>query len=58
MTVDILLSKINIDNKENWHWFENTLDRILELDKEKNIVFVIMWAGDIDNLRYKLDLEK
>lgn len=58
MTVDILLSKINIDNKENWHWFKNTLDRILELDKEKNIVFVIMWAGDIDNLRYKLDLEK
>ncbi|MBF0913714.1 hypothetical protein HXK64_02005 [Candidatus Gracilibacteria bacterium] len=58
MTVDILLSKINIDNKENGHGFENTLDRILELDKEKNIVFVIMGAGDIDNLRYKLDLEK
>lgn len=58
INVDILLSKIEIQNKENWHWIENTFKRILELDKEKNKVFIIMWAWDIDNLRYNLHLKK
>ena len=58
INVDILLSKIEIQNKENWYWIENTFKRILELDKEKNKVFIIMWAWDIDNLRYNLHLKK
>lgn len=58
INIDILLSKIEIQNKENWHWIENTFKRILELDKEKNKVFIIMWAWDIDNLRYNLHLKK
>ena len=57
INVDILLSKIEIQNKENWYWIENTFKRILELDKEKNKVFIIMWAWDIDNLRYNLHLK-
>lgn len=57
INVDILLDKIDIQNKENWNWLENTLEKILKLDKEKNIVFILMWAGDVDNLRYKLNLK-
>lgn len=57
INVDILLEKINIDNKENWKWLNNTLSKILDLDKEKNLVFVIMWAWDVDNLRYNLNLK-
>ncbi|RAL55070.1 UDP-N-acetylmuramate--L-alanine ligase [Candidatus Gracilibacteria bacterium GN02-872] len=58
INVDILLSKIEIQNKENGHGIENTFKRILELDKEKNKVFIIMGAGDIDNLRYNLHFKK
>lgn len=56
INTDILLKKISILDKENWQWLENTLNRILELDKEKNQVFILMWAWDIDNLRHKLEL--
>lgn len=58
INTDILLEKINIVDKENWQGLNNTLSRILELDKEKNKIFILMWAWDIDNLRYKLKLKK
>lgn len=58
ISVEKLLEKINLKNKENWHWLEKTLEKILDIDKEKNQIFVIMWAWDIDNLRYKLKLKK
>lgn len=58
MNVDILLKNIEHWNKENWDWQDNTLKRILEIDnKNRNILFIIMWAWDIDNLRYKIKLK-
>lgn len=58
INVDLLLKNIEIEDKENWQWLDKTLERILELDKEKNNVFILMWAWDIDNLRYKLNLKR
>lgn len=54
----MLLKNIKINNKENWQWLDKTLERILELDKDKNNVFILMWAWDVDNLRYKLNLKR
>ncbi len=58
INVDLLLKNIEIQDKENWQWLDRTLERILELNKEKNNVFILMWAWDIDNLRYKLNLKR
>jgi hypothetical protein len=59
MNTDILVEKINHKNKLNWNWLENTLKLIEEFDKEKpNSVIVLMWAWDIDNLRYKIKFVK
>ena len=58
INVDLLLKNIKINNKENWQWLDKTLERILELDKDKNNVFILMWAWDVDNLRYKLNLKR
>lgn len=55
MNAKIFVEKINHPNKLNWHWLENTLKLIEEFDeKNLNSVIVLMWAGDIDNLRYKI----
>lgn len=54
MNVDKLLEKINIEKKENWQWLENTLSIMKNINKEKNIVFLLLWAWDVDNLRYKI----
>lgn len=58
INVDLLLKNIEIQDKENWQWLDKTLERILELDKDKNNVFILMWAWDVDNLRYKLNLKR
>ena len=38
INVDLLLKNIEIQDKENWQWLDRTLERILELNKEKNNV--------------------
>jgi len=54
-----LLEKINHQNKLNWYWLDNTLKVIKLLDKESSWnIFILMWAWDVDDLRYKLDLKK
>ena len=52
---EILVSKINHKNKVDWKWLDNTLKLIEEFDKEnKNAIIILMWAWDVDNLRYKI----
>lgn len=58
INVDLLLKNIEIEDKENWQWLDRTLERILELNKEKNNIFILMWAWDVDNLRYELNLKR
>lgn len=49
------LDSINHKNKIFWNWLNNTLKMILEIDKkEKNLVILLMWAWNIDDLRYKI----
>ncbi len=51
----ILVSKINHKNKIDWEWLENTLKLIEEFDmNNKNAIIILMWAWDVDNLRYKI----
>jgi len=46
---------INHPNKIDWENFEKTLELISEWEKEnKNWIILLMWAGNIDNLRTKL----
>ncbi len=47
------LKKLIHKNKINWNWLENSLEIIKKYDKKnpEKIVFVLMWAGNIDNLR-------
>lgn len=54
---EILVSKINHKNKIDWKWLDNTLKLIEEFDKEnRNAIIILMWAWDVDNLRYKIKL--
>ncbi len=55
MNTKIFLDNINHDKKINWEWLEKTLEKIKEFDNSnKDIIIVLMWAGNIDNLRYDL----
>lgn len=46
---------INHENKINWNWLENTLKLIEEYDRNNaNSIILLLWAWDIDNLRYKI----
>lgn len=55
MNTDIFLDNINHIKKINWKWLENTTNILKEIDKkEKELVIVLMWAWDVDNLRYSL----
>jgi hypothetical protein len=58
MNTEIFVSKINHPNKLNWNWLENTF-RFLEdfIEKNKDWIIVLMWAGSIDNFRYKIKFE-
>jgi UDP-N-acetylmuramate-alanine ligase len=58
MNTEILLEKINHPNKQNWNWLENTLKLLNEFDgkNKSNLIIVLMWAGDVDNLRYEIEL--
>lgn len=46
---------INHKNKINWNWLDNTLKLIEDFDKKnKDAIIILMWAWDVDNLRYKI----
>lgn len=50
-----LVELINHNDKINWKWLENTLKLIEEFDKNNtNAIILLLWAWDIDNLRYKI----
>ena len=50
-----LLEVINHNDKNNWNWLENTLKLIEEFDKKNSwAIIILMGAGDVDNLRYKI----
>lgn len=58
MSTEIFVSKINHDNKINWEWLDNTLKLINEYDsKNNNSIIILMWAWDVDNLRYKIKIK-
>lgn len=47
-----LLDKINLeDRKFDWHWLENTWKILLKEAEKWNIVLLLLWAWNIDNLR-------
>ncbi len=55
MNSGIFLNNINHKNKIDWKWLDNTLNIIKNIDqKENNLVIVLMWAWNVDNLRYDL----
>ncbi len=50
-----LIELINHKDKINWNWLENTLKLIEDFDKNNtNSIILLLWAWDIDNLRYKI----
>lgn len=51
-----LVNFINHNNKQDWKWLDNTLNLIKEFDeKYKNeLIIILQWAWDIDNLRYNI----
>jgi hypothetical protein len=58
MNAEILVQKINHPNKLNWNWLENTLKLIKKFDEgNKNSIIILLWAGNIDDLRYGINLE-
>jgi UDP-N-acetylmuramate--alanine ligase len=56
MNTDIFVNAINHKDKSNWNWFENTLKLIEDFDKKNpnSAVIVLLGAGNIDDLRYKI----
>jgi hypothetical protein len=59
MNAEILVQKINHPNKLNWNWLKNTLRLIKEFDeKNKDAVIILLWAGNVDDLRYGINFEK
>jgi len=56
MNTEKLLSIINHKNKHNGNWFKNTIEIINDLDNKNpnSLVFILLWAWDIDDLRYDL----
>jgi len=50
-----LVELIDHPNKTDWKTLENTLKLIKEFDeKNSNSIIILLWAWDIDNLRYKI----
>jgi hypothetical protein len=55
MNSSIFIKNIKHDNKLDWENFEKTLKEIEKWDKENKFwIILLMWAGDIDNLRQKI----
>lgn len=51
-----LIELINHLNKFDWEWLENTLNLILDYDKENpnSSIILLLWAWNVDDLRYKI----
>ncbi len=51
-----LVKYINHSDKLDWKWLENTLNWIIEYDKNNpnSSVIILQWAWNIDDLRYKI----
>jgi len=55
MNTSLFVEMINHNDKINWKWLENTLKLIENYDKENtNSIILLLWAWNIDNLRYKI----
>ena len=55
MNTQKLVESINHSDIINWEWLENTLKLIKDFDKNNtNAIIILMWAWDVDNLRYKI----
>ncbi len=56
MSTDILLDNIIHDKKYNGHWLERVINFIkdYEVDNKSNSIILLLWAWDVDNLRYKI----
>lgn len=55
MSTEKLVELINHKKKYNWNWFKNTIKLIKEIEnKEWELIIVLMWAWDIDNMRFDL----
>jgi hypothetical protein len=53
MSLEKFLEALKHKNKINWKWLENSLEIMKKYDKENkdSLVFVLMWAWNVDNLR-------
>jgi len=53
-----LVKIINHTNIQDWKWLENTLKLIKEYDIENpsSSIILLLWAGNIDDLRYKINI--
>lgn len=60
MTTDLFIETIVHSNKVNGNWLDNTLNIISDLDKKysDNALIILMWAWDIDNLRYGIKFQE
>jgi UDP-N-acetylmuramate--alanine ligase len=56
MNSEIFIQNINHNNKIDGKWFQNTIKIINEYDNNNfnNLVIILMWAWDIDDLRFDL----
>lgn len=54
-----LINYISHNNKIFWNWLNNTLNLIKDLDKKHNseLVIILQWAWNIDDLRYDIELK-
>lgn len=54
-----LVEYINHPNKISWDGFKNTLRLVEKLDTESpwKYVFILQWAGNIDDLRYEIKIK-
>jgi UDP-N-acetylmuramate--alanine ligase len=57
MNTEKFLKVLKHKNKINWEWLKNTLEIMKKYDKENkdSLVFVLMWAWNVDNLRQIVD---
>lgn len=55
ISAEKLVELINHKDKTNWENLENTLKLIKEFDSNNSwAIIILLWAWDIDNLRYKI----
>ncbi len=56
MNGEVFINALNHKNKYFWNGFENTLKLIEEYDNTNtnSSIILILWAGNIDDLRYKI----